>query len=1098
MQNVSERGKVLRDPKERSSSASTETILRNVGTVSRRDFIYLSAALAVFAGTAGCSCPGGPPDERSEFRVLRPEDLLSLRYELRNLRIVQSGWGPPRLIRIDDSSDAFLVIQFPGQHVAEEVFNEAVSGQNASISLPVRSKIAQPTQLVFRVPFGVDFIELSLQSLLEWDSLEFQTPNSGLDGQRSTSFADRSRIELPVGLALAPDPVARWAHAARPVTHNGRIELWHTQLAPAGPDGASSVSIVGPGYTPEVEFETSLTNTDRRALIGKSAMARTLILSPMGGWLDVRGRWEAQTEADLSRWEQVATAGQDQRVVVERKEGFLYPFGHRATVMSVTERAILPVGVTATRAAVLRKRDFVVIKEPQVTYRPGEMALQMLTAQSLVTPALRIEDKTADAFWIETSAAMPYPFRFAARDWAEGDLDLDAPAVFMQADADIAAAARVYSDEAYRAHRQTGMRGQSAAVAKFEPPIDTAADGADEPLSRPRSAGDTTLQLLALAFAGMPVDTGDEGRRFRCRTENMLVRIPSLEPFLDEVQNLGWFEIVDPDGENNRGEVFARAQPSASKRIPMYFDQQADRSGGIAAPSFDVDGLSRIHGPVGNAELVMSGGALSGTNYFNADHATLLGGFPLASLLQTENGAPSPAIPRIDFTVSRKQPKEKDKPKKDPEAGDKPEPEPAKPAYWEVGLGLTWTVPLDAFGKDALVSFAPKLDDDKKSTSKLQIAVKATKTLGRGDAPAREKGEAPPNKSSSGVTLTASGEVTNFALVLNVSENDTLSVGFKHITVKLGPPKPTKKKEKQAPDEPTDDRAGQTGDKKKEPAVSAEVDFKLSEIGATGGLSFVKKVLEAAAALPKLPKGEAPTAYPAKMPGAGVADINLSLGPFEAPKFKLLQFDVSNVSVTLGIGLNFLPRPTGPSTPPRVPDNVFSIRVASVDKPLTLLAPPWGGIAHLGLNFTPKRLTGFQYSLGVVNKTEFDLGITKAKCESSLAAAFTYWSKDGDHYQLDLILKLSGQAKLWFMDIHLMLVAIGSWADKVWSFHAELTVRIQIGFFAPQARFSFSHEIADNSGGKDRLPTTGPASHDDDELTEAEWLAYRSAFAKVA
>ena len=861
---------------------------------------------------------------------------------------------------------------------------------------------------------------------------------------------------------------------------------------------------MAPGYTPEVGWDTALTDTDRQALIGKSALARTLILSPMGGWLDVGGHWEAQTKADLSRWEQVATAGQDQRVVVERQEGFLYPFGHRATVLSVTERGVeetpSPEAANAARTAVLRKRDFIVIKEPQVTYRPGEMALQTLTAQSLVTPALRIVDKTADAFWIETSTAMPYPFRFAARDWAEGDLDLEAPAVFMQAGADVAIVARVYGDEAYRAHRQAGMRGQSAAVAKFEPPMPTAADGADDPLRRPRSAGDTTLQLLALAFAGVPVDTGDEGRPFRCATENMLVRIPSLEPFLDETRNRGWFEMVDPDGENNRGEVFARAPQSASKRIPMYFDQQADRSGGIAAPSFDVDGLSRIHGPVGNAELVMSGEALSGTNYFNADHATLLGGFPLASLLQTENGGPSPAIPRIDFIVSRKQPKEKEKdePKKEPEAGDDPDPAPTEPAFWEVGLGLTWSIALGAFGKDALVSFAPKLDDDKKSTSKLEIAVKATKTLGQGDAPAREKSEPPPKKPSSGITLTASGMLTNFALVLNVNKTDTFSVGFKHITVKLGPPKPAKKKtEKQSPDEPTSDTEG-ADDKKKERSVSAEVDFKLSEIDATGGLNFVKKVIEAAATLPKLPKGEAPTAYPAKMPGAGQADISVSLGPFEAPKFKLLQFDVSNVSATLGIGLNFLPRSTGPSTPPRVPDNVFSIRVASVDKPLTLFAAPWGGIAHLGLNFTPKRLTGFQYSLGVVNKTEFDLGITKAKCESSLAAAFTYWSKDGDHYQLDLILKLNGQAKLWFMDIHLLLVAIGSWADNLWSFHAEITVRVQIGFFAPQASFSFSHEIADNSGGKDRLPTSGPAAHEDDELTEAEWLAYRSAFAKVA
>ena len=164
-------------------------------------------------------------------------------------------------------------------------------------------------------------------------------------------FTGRSRIELPVGLALSPDPAARWAHATRPVAHNGRIELWHTRLASDGPDILPTVSILGPGYTPEVDWETALTDADRQSLIGKSAEARTLILSPMGGWLDVRGRWEAQTAADLSRWEQVATAGQDQRVVVERQEGFLYPFGHRATVLSVTERKVEETPAHPTRSA---------------------------------------------------------------------------------------------------------------------------------------------------------------------------------------------------------------------------------------------------------------------------------------------------------------------------------------------------------------------------------------------------------------------------------------------------------------------------------------------------------------------------------------------------------------------------------------------------------------------------------------------------------------------------------------------------------------------------------------------------------------------------
>ena len=808
--------------------------------------MHLGAGFVVLTSIGACSRPVGPPDDRRELRVLRPEDLLSLHFELRNLRIESGGWGPARLVRIDDARDALLVVTFPGQHIAEQAFRNATSDPLAAVALPVRSRIAQPTRLVFRMPSNLDFVELTLQSLLAWDLLEQRTADIDANGQSTMPRADRSRIELPVGLALAPDPLAHWTHATRPVENNGRTELWHTRLAPASPGSLSMVDILGAEYAPEVDFETALSGDDRSFLVGKSAQARTLILSPMGGWLDLRGRWEPETAADISRWEHTATAGQDQRVIVERGEGFLYPFGHRATLLSVTEREVqgtpVPDGVHTTRVAVLRKRHFVVIKEPEVSYRSGEMALQTLTAQSLVTPALEVENETADAFWIETSKGMPYPFRFGGKDWAGAQLDLEAPAVFVKATATAATAAGEYGREDYRVHRQAGMRGQSAAVAAFEPRIEAAPDGGDDPAERPRSAGDTTLNLLALVFVGLPVDAGDADRSFRAGTERMLVRIPSLEPFLDEAQNRGWFYLVDPDGEDNRGEVFAMARSSELDPIPMYFDQQADRAGGLAAPSFDVDGLSRIHGPVGNAELVRSGGSLSGGKYFNADHATLLGGFPLVGLLSSTGAGPSPAVPRIDFIIARKQPKEEDEPKTEPEAGDEPEPKPEKPAYWEVGLGLTWTVPLGAFGEGALVSFAPKFDHGK-STSKLEIAVKATKTLGQRQAPAAEKdkaspperGEASADKPSSGVSLSASGKITNFALVLNVSEQDTFRIGFEHITVKLGPPKPKKKEDKKAPDKSANDSADAKEEgKKKERSISPEVDYRTLRNGRHG------------------------------------------------------------------------------------------------------------------------------------------------------------------------------------------------------------------------------------------------------------------------
>jgi len=53
----------------------------------------------------------------------------------------------------------------------------------------------------------------------------------------------------------------------------------------------------------------------------------------------------------------------------------------------------------------------------------------------------------------------------------------------------------------------------------------------------------------------------------------------------------------------------------------MYFDRQADRSGGVAAPSVDVEGLSRVRGPVRDAQtegpMYTEGGQFNPGRHFN-------------------------------------------------------------------------------------------------------------------------------------------------------------------------------------------------------------------------------------------------------------------------------------------------------------------------------------------------------------------------------------------------------------------------------------------------------------------------------------------------
>ena len=64
-----------------------------------------------------------------------------------------------------------------------------------------------------------------------------------------------------------------------------------------------------------------------------------LMLSSLGSWLDTRGAWEFPQPRGLSveEWRHRATLGRDHYVRVVYA-GFLMPFGHRASVIKITER----------------------------------------------------------------------------------------------------------------------------------------------------------------------------------------------------------------------------------------------------------------------------------------------------------------------------------------------------------------------------------------------------------------------------------------------------------------------------------------------------------------------------------------------------------------------------------------------------------------------------------------------------------------------------------------------------------------------------------------------------------------------------------------
>ncbi|NYT63793.1 hypothetical protein H0A66_15855 [Alcaligenaceae bacterium] len=87
--------------------------------------------------------------------VVRPVDMLALRFELRNLSVAPGT--PPRL-RKDGKGQAVLVVHFPPQSFAEQAFFETrpgAPGTEKPEAPPVRARIAGESRLAFNVPDDV-------------------------------------------------------------------------------------------------------------------------------------------------------------------------------------------------------------------------------------------------------------------------------------------------------------------------------------------------------------------------------------------------------------------------------------------------------------------------------------------------------------------------------------------------------------------------------------------------------------------------------------------------------------------------------------------------------------------------------------------------------------------------------------------------------------------------------------------------------------------------------------------------------------------------------------------------------------------------------
>lgn len=500
-------------------------------------------------------------------------------------------------------------------------------------------------------------------------------------------------IEMPYRLIGSPLETAGFTHALAPVTHRNRTELWHSRLGTRGLqlgqvriddrpgvptetggwDGEKLRFLWSPDYPdnhgPE-HFPKPLDWLDRRMLVKltagfdelqqdgqtpfvpRAAYVRRLMLTAMGGDLEAHRKFDPRPElVDISAWTHRSAIGRDYYVRVEYS-GFLFPWGHRATLVKLTERKFQwrdddnPVD----RMALLRQRFFIIVRDRMIAY-PGDAPQphhgrslpfkQVICALDGPTPDLappgldpkdRVESVTGSdpvmrrmAFWPSRGNEGNYLFPLIGIDGAGRKIPFEMPLIFISElkniKNDIPKLREHWNGPGEPATRRVPtLAGQTVRMAPFS----SQAGDVDVPLSQAEiRAINPTKSLSATPARTLQQFPYFWEAKARLAAIQRLTgvqrdeRIKFHQPYLD-------------NGLDPTAAVFAEIV-GATK---LGFGPQTSSSsvGGIATPDLKPSGLSARHGVTSGDVAAFSGGQFIPSEYF--PDAKLLGFFSLQSLLK--------------------------------------------------------------------------------------------------------------------------------------------------------------------------------------------------------------------------------------------------------------------------------------------------------------------------------------------------------------------------------------------------------------------------------------------------------------------------------
>ncbi|WP_318588235.1 hypothetical protein [Bacillus thuringiensis] len=558
--------------------------------------------------------------------IIRPKDLLALKFEFINLAFICRGiqGKAPYLQRIKKKDPSYLIVHFPPQHIGEEVFNE-----NQSITQPIRSRLSEPSRLVFKLPDKSSSILYSLDKLLNWKYFEQSVSPRAItlaenvltDFSASTQSKDISTveppsiehtaIEAPYRLIISPNSSAGWAHAFLPVANKGITELWHTRLGVR--DGTNidendnilrTIRAIWSRYEEIANpFNMSLEHYQRKEIVNQTAVqtpddsnsclpvpvnVKRLMLTSLGIWMDVQGDWSPDN-CKISNWEHQTAMGRDSYVKIVT-EGYLLPLGNLASLIQVTERKFRT--EKNETIAYLEKRYFVVVRELEKDYSSTGITnieykcpIKKVTFLTRITPNITIDcdpqNPTCTDDILIKVGNQPFKFQIIAEDYDGKKFSMPTELRFLSqktVSGDLGSIVSGYE-------QSIGMGGQKISYAK----------------SRNGEAGETTFETKSFTFGAeaLPKSAIDQyPSRFYPIMNQADVRMEAVEQITGSIghTSIKMNPIYLKNGFNvteNAGEIFLDLVDEVGLDFPV------DKSGGLTAPNMNMVAVSRFLGPIG-------------------------------------------------------------------------------------------------------------------------------------------------------------------------------------------------------------------------------------------------------------------------------------------------------------------------------------------------------------------------------------------------------------------------------------------------------------------------------------------------------------------